>query len=251
MFFRKKTKTKGREGEVLPDKNEGPPDSHLPSGLCPRCGKQSSFEIAGSLPVTYDYESHYLDHEGRTDHDTLSQVSSLICRNCRQGVVVVEDQWIGEQPRRKGLKSGGEVYYKGVHWYPLPEMTPSTDIPSDSASAFAEAAAALAANCPRASAVMARRTLEAITVEKGEIEGSLAKRLRILDEKGVLHPSLAEWVKEVRLVGNVGAHFDPIQPVSMDDAKQLVNFLSELLKYLYELPAELKRRRSDNSPGSR
>jgi hypothetical protein len=90
---------------------------------------------------------------------------------------------------------------------------------------------------------MSRRTLEAITVEMGETKGSLAERLKNLSEKGVLHPSLSEWAKEVRLIGNKGAHFDPINEVSTDDAKQLLTFIKELLKFLYELPAELNRRR--------
>lgn len=52
MFEKSEPKRKGRRDEVLPPENEGLPDSHRPSGLCPRCGKQSSFDIAGSLPVT-------------------------------------------------------------------------------------------------------------------------------------------------------------------------------------------------------
>ena len=90
---------------------------------------------------------------------------------------------------------------------------------------------------------MARRTLEAITVDKGETTGILADRLKNLAAKGALVQTLADWAKEVRLVGNLGAHFDPIKNVSKDDAEQLVTFVRELLKYLYELPAELKRRR--------
>ena len=94
---------------------------------------------------------------------------------------------------------------------------------------------------------MARRTLEAIAVDKGELKGSLAEWLRALGVKGVLHPTLSEWAKEVRLVGNTGAHFDPIQQVSSEDAQQLINFVRELLRYLYELPAELARRRSPSA----
>jgi hypothetical protein len=126
-------------------------------------------------------------------------------------------------------------------------MQPSPDIPSEIADAFAESVTSLAANCPRASAVMARRTLEAITVDKGEVSGDLAGRLASLAAKGVLQPTLSDWAKEVRLVGNAGAHFDPIQKVSIDDARQLTDFVGELLKYLYELPSELARRRVGSS----
>lgn len=223
IFGRGKPKRKGPQGEILPEENEGLPDSHLPSGLCPRCGKQSSFENVGSLPVTFDYETYLQGRDGTHRHEQLNRVTSLICRHCRQGVVVVEEQWIGDQPRRQGF-SGGVISYRGIHWWPLPEMHPSPDIPTEIASAFAEAATALSANCPRASAVMARRTLEAITVDKGERNGTLAKRLERLAASGVLHPTLSDWAREVRLVGNIGAHFDPIEQVSMEDARQLVDF---------------------------
>jgi Domain of unknown function (DUF4145) len=57
---------------------------------------------------------------------------------------------------------------------------------------------------------MARRTLEAIAAEKGEVKGVLAERLKNLAASGVLVPRLADWAKEVRLVGNAGVHFDPM-----------------------------------------
>jgi hypothetical protein len=71
----------------------------------------------------------------------------------------------------------------------------------------------------------------------------LAVRLKNLAARGLLLPTLADWAKEVRLVGNIGAHFDPMDTVSKDDAEKLNTFVRELLRYLYELPAELARRK--------
>jgi len=242
-MFKSEAKRKGQRDEILPQENDGAPDSHRPSGLCPRCGKQSSFEIMGSLPVTFDYELFSTSRDGQSKPELIDRVTSLVCRHCKQGIVVIEEQWIGEHPKKK-QQSGGIESFRGIHWWPLPEAKLSSDVPANIASVFAEAVLTLSANCPRASAVMSRRTLEAITVEKGEMKGSLAERLANLGTKGVLHPTLSEWAKEVRLVGNVGAHFDPIEQVTIDDARQLVNFIRELLKFLYELPAELQKRRS-------
>lgn len=241
MFgFNRKTEI-GKRGEQLPETHEGLPDSHRPNGLCPRCGKQSSFDILGSLPVTFD--SFYLSHRDGTQQRTIiDRVSSLICRHCGHGVVVVEEEWVGDKPRTSG-SSSGEISFRGIHWWPLPESNLSSDIPEFISQAFSEALTCLTANCPRASAVMARRVLEAITVDKGEEKGTLVNRLATLSQKGVLLPTLADWAKEVRLIGNQGAHYDPLQPVNTEDAKQLLSFLRELLKYLYELPADLKRRR--------
>src|SRR5690606_31875959 len=120
---------------------------------------------------------------------------------------------------------GGAVSWRGFHWWPLAGAQLHAAIPPTIASAHNEAVVALSANCPRAAAVMARRTLEAIVVDKGETTGTLAERLNNLATKGQLHPSLVDWVKEVRLVGNLGAHFDPIDNVAPEDAKQLVSFI--------------------------
>jgi hypothetical protein len=90
---------------------------------------------------------------------------------------------------------------------------------------------------------MARRTLEAIALDQGEASGTLVQKLKKLADRQVLQPTLAEWSKEVRLIGNAGAHYDPINDVAHSDAVQLVEFVQELLRYLYVLPHELNKRR--------
>lgn len=241
-LFRNKNTVEGSRGEELPAPHEGLPDSHTLSGLCPRCGKQSSFENIGSLPATFD-SSYIVQHNGERTPTLIDRVSSLVCRHCHQAVIVIEEEWVGDLPKKEQTQ-GGMISYRGIYWWPLPESNLSVDIPEEIRDAFAEANTCLLANCPRASAVMARRVLEAITVEKGETKGTLVERLNTLSSKGTLHPTLSDWSREVRLIGNKGAHFDPIQSVTKDDAKQLILFIRELLKYLYELPAELSRRRS-------
>ena len=179
----------------------------------------------------------------------MDQTSVLHCRNCHQGVVVVEEQRIGDRSWRKGKEErAGEITWRGIHWWPAAETHVSTDVPTQIAEVFQEAVQAQHAGCPRAAAVMARRTLEEITVDRGEVKGPLVERLENLASKGVLLPTLADWSKEVRLVGNAGAHFDPINSVKAKDAEDLISFVRELLRYLYDLPADLARRRE--LPGS-
>jgi Domain of unknown function (DUF4145) len=237
----------GKMGEKLPEKHEGLPDSTHPYGLCPRCQKQSSFDVVSTQAITFDSEIFSVSRGGEATPYHIDQVSVLYCRNCRQGIVVVEEQLVEgrswREPRTAGGAMGGAITWRGIHWWPAAGAEVSGDVPSDIAAVFEEGVRALHAECPRASAVMARRTLEAITVNKGETSGVLADRLKNLATRGVLQPTLFDWAKEVRLVGNVGAHFDPINNVSKEDAKELVSFVRELLRYLYELPGELARRK--------
>jgi hypothetical protein len=242
-MFGGKKRSVGKTGEKLPEQHEGLPDSTLPHGLCPRCQKQSSFDIAGTQAVTFDPEVIIVEHGGAGTPAAVDQVSILHCRNCKQGIVVVEEQRIDDRSWRERATGGGTITWRGIHWWPIAEAQVSADVPPQIADIFQEAVRCAYASCPRASAVMARRTLEAITVDKGESTGVLADRLKKLAARGVLLPTLADWAKEVRLVGNVGAHFDPINTVSKEDAEQLNKFVRELLRYLYELPAELARRK--------
>lgn len=237
-----KNKATGKRGEPMPASNEGPPDSTRPSGLCPRCEKQSSFDYVHSLPLTFD--GGYIIGRGEPNTPTFNERSTvLICRHCNQGIAVLEEQWTGDH-RSVENKGGGSVTWRGFHWWPLVGGSLHQAVPVSIASAFQEAVQALSANCPRAAAVMARRTLEAITIDKGETTGTLAQRLNNLASKGLLHATLADWSKEVRLIGNVGAHFDPINDVSATDSRQLNDFIRELVKFLYVLPFDLNARRA-------
>lgn len=239
MFGRKTTT--GKRGEPLPENHEGPPDSTNPAGLCPRCEKQSSFDYVGSLPLTFD-GGYILGRGDEGNTPTFTERSTvLICRNCHQGVAVLEEQVIGG--KRAGERRSGTITWKGFHWWPLVGSTVHKAVPTEIADTFHEAVLALSANCPRAAAVMARRTLEAIAVDQGETSGTLAQRLSKMSSRGLLHQTLADWAKEVRLVGNVGAHFDPMQTVAHEDARQLIDFIRELAKFIYVLPFELKERR--------
>lgn len=240
-FFRK-SKAIGKRGEPLPEQHDGSPDSNHPSGLCPRCNKQSSFELIGSLPLTFN-GNYVVSRDGQNYPDHHERASVLICRHCQQGVVVLEEEWCGDMPSIKN-SGGGNIWWKGFHWWPLGGGLLHKSVPPDISDAFHEANLCLSANCPRAAAVMARRTLEAIAADKGEKSGTLAEQLSRMARNGLLHQTLADWSKEVRLVGNKGAHFDPLESVSMADAKQLVEFIRELAKYLYVLPHELNERRN-------
>ena len=240
MFGRKKTS--GKHGEPMPENHEGSPDSTHPAGLCPRCEKQSSFDPVGPLPLTFD-GNYAVERDGQQTPTFHQRAVVLICRNCHQGVVVLEEQWVGEH-RAIERKGGGSVSWKGFHWWPLVGGTLHQAVPTPITGAYNEAALALSANCPRAAAVMARRTLEAIAADKGETSGDLAKRLANMTAKGLLYPTLADWSKEVRLIGNVGAHFDPINDVSPTDARQLIGFIRDLTNYLYGLPFDLNERRA-------
>lgn len=238
-FFKKETK--GQRGEALPEDNTGLPDSSNPNGLCPRCNKQSSFDILGSLPATYN-SSYTISNSGQKNRTLIDIVTSMECRNCRQPVVVIEQEFVGDTPSNQ-KHSGGYVNYRGLFWWPFQGMSLSSEIPEAIQNILREAKISFSAQCYRASAVMSRRTLEAITVDKGENQGVLANRIKNLIAKGILDKNLGDWATEIRLLGNSGAHFDPINDIQKHDAEQIILFIEELIKYVYVMPSEIAKRR--------
>jgi Domain of unknown function (DUF4145) len=240
-FFRNKKTEKGQRNEDLPESNEEFPDSDKPYGLCPRCNKQSSFDILGSLPATFD--SGIIVHQnGTNSRDFYDRVTSFQCRNCQQPVIVLEEQFINDKPRREGM-TGGTINWRGFFWWPFFSLKMNEVIPIEIQEILKEAKITYSTECYRSSAVMSRRTLEAIATDKGENKGVLAKRIQNLIDKGILDKNLGEWATEIRLIGNSGAHYDPINEVNKADANQIILFIEELIKYLYIMPSEIEKRR--------
>ena len=244
-FFNRKNTEKGQRKEDLPEQNDGFPDSEKPYGLCPRCNKQSSFDSLGNLPATFSSAirvSQYIENQ-RVFYD---RVTALECRNCNQPVIVIEEEYAGGKPVKDG-NSSGSVSWKGFFWWPFSNIKLSQDVPEKIQKILQEAIITYSTQCYRASAVMSRRALEAITVDKGESNGVLSKRIKNLKNNGILDKNLGDWATEIRLIGNTGAHFDPIDDVDKEDANQIILFIEELVKYIYVMPAEIAKRRNKKS----
>jgi len=240
----------GDRGEAVREANpETLPDSRDPSGPCPRCGRISNFHHVGDLPVSFG-TGYTMSHDGTRRPEELDRVSVLVCLGCHQGTTVIEEQWVGDHPARQGIGTGGTITWRGVHWWPVPGSADLDEaIPPALRAAYQEATRALAARAPRAAAVMLRRTVEGIVRDKGDeaalkaLEKSLAAALGSMADSRHLDGSLADWATEVRIAGNVGAHFDPMDDVSEEEAENLSRLTRQLLHYVYEMPAQIRRSR--------
>lgn len=260
--FSREPKPKGERGETLPESNpDTPPDSTDPTGVCPRCGERSSFEVGPSHPVSFDGGVSVMSAAvgGASVAKELDRVTILLCRNCNQGVLVVEEEWIGDHPGREGIKGGGVVTWRGIHWWPAPGAADlDASVPLALREAFIEGIRAHGAKAPHAAAVMFRRTVEGIVRDKGNAEavrqldnGDLPGALFHMNKAGILDKTLYEWTLEIRALGNSGGHFDLFESVSVEQSQQLVNAARALLRYIYEEPARMQRVRQSrtSSPG--
>lgn len=211
------------------------PDSFDPTGPCPHCGRTSNYSYEGSF---------HLAIQGIQPEVGINQASLLRCMGCKKGVMVVEEL----------TSLAPSTKWKGIYWWPTPgalDLDPA--IPEPIGHAYSEGMRCLSVQCPSAAAVMFRRGLEAIVTDRGSKEAqqaltkSLSRALTQMATDHTLEPSIVEWAKEIRLVGNVGAHFDPLSRVEIQDAEDLGRLVRQILTYLYELPARVSRSRMRRS----
>lgn len=153
--------------------------------------------------------------------------NAISCPRCA-GVVLIEDR--GPQESR-----------------PLPKsVEPSTardegvqHLPDDVRDYYQDARRVLDAGVPDAAAVQLRRTLEAATAHFGIDDGPLFKRIKELITQGLVTKSFGGVLDHVRAVGNIGAHASDAR-VDEATAHRIFDFTTQVLKNLFEIPAELK-----------
>lgn len=238
----------------LPKKPEEElPDATFPYGPCPRCGRHSNFTALDALPLTYSPNSFHVGQDGQHVPDVIDRVAVLKCTGCHNNVAVVEQQCIGGIAWRDSRQNtGGLQEWQGIHWWPAPGMTDNDpDVPEAVRSAIAEGTRSLAVRAPRAAVVMFRGGLAEIVSDRGSAaaqqKNSLYAQLKQMSDEHALDPSLSEWAKEIRVLGNAGAHPNQLQPVEMGDAKALERLMDSLVEYLYRVPAKLARSRAARS----
>lgn len=132
--------------------------------------------------------------------------------------------------------------------YPTPLPKPVDErIPDSIRKDFKEAQKCFSIGAFRAAGVMARRALQNCCLDKGAKEkDNLEKQISWLFEQGIITKDLKEWAHEVRLTGNDAAHpkkSEEDQPVTEEDAKEILDLLEQFTNVLYVAPAIAEERR--------
>lgn len=93
-----------------------------------------------------------------------------------------------------------------------------------------------------ASVLCCRKLLMNIAVSKGAKEGlKFIEYVEYLAAKNYIPPGGDEWVDHIRKKGNEATH--EIVMMAKVDAEELIDFISMLLKFIYEFPAKMKRKK--------
>ena len=97
-------------------------------------------------------------------------------------------------------------------------------------------------HAPDAAAVMAGSAVDAMLKDLGYTDGTLYARIDKARDEHLLTQGMADWAHEVRLGSNRPRHADENRPhVSVDEAKQSVEFAEALGQFLFVLTARTRR----------
>lgn len=120
------------------------------------------------------------------------------------------------------------------------------NIPDKVLSVFEEAITCHADQCYIASAIMIRKTLEEICIDRGATGDNLKKRIQALSSRIVIPKELFEGMDELRLLGNDAAHFESriFDKISKEEVEVGIEFTKEILKAVYQYAHLLNKLRS-------
>ncbi|HVR72937.1 MAG TPA: DUF4145 domain-containing protein [Planctomycetota bacterium] len=131
-------------------------------------------------------------------------------------------------------------------WY-FPQYVPdrqySDDVPAQVAEDARDAHRCHAIGAWRAMAAMARRAIQGACNDKGAPDERLVDQIDWLEGERIITPQMKDVAHRIRLGGNVGAHpdRDGLEDVDEDDSQDLLEFLEDFIKYVYEIPERLAK----------
>jgi len=155
--------------------------------------------------------------------------SVVQCPDCA-GITVIE---------HTDDKMGGDLAFRS---YPADRESELEvgHLPDEVGRFYGNAQRALSTGLPDSTAVELRRTIEAAAAHFGVKERVLADSIKELTKRGLVTKPFSDVLTHIRLVGNQGAHVADV-PVPAEAAEQTLRFTTQLLRNLFEIPAELKQ----------
>jgi hypothetical protein len=107
---------------------------------------------------------------------------------------------------------------------------------------YNEARKCMTCNAFTGAVLCCRKLLMNIAVAKGAEEGlKFIEYVEYLASKNYVPPDGQEWVDHIRKKGNEATH--EIAIMVREDAEDLITFIEMLLKFIYEFPERIKKKR--------
>lgn len=160
--------------------------------------------------------------------------------------------WYGQR-KCPNVKCNGHIFFiadtSGNLVKTYPGLRVSFDkerIPDRIKNTFDEALTCHSNNCFISAAIMIRKTLEEICLDKDSKGDNLFKRIENLKTKIVLPAELIDGMHELRLLGNDAAHIEAntFEAIGKEELEISIEFTKEILKAVYQYESLLEKLRS-------
>ena len=173
--------------------------------------------------------------------DTELEEQAFTCDHCRR--VIVRTRRLGYPEVDDWTGGEGRTVF-GEEWTPRSrEERDFEDVPAHIAIAATEATLCLSVGAFRAVGSLARAVLEATAKDRDAAGSSLEGRIDALHTADEIRRHTRDQAHEVRLFGNDMAHGDFVDPVSREEAEEILELMAEVLDEVYQSPSRLARRR--------
>lgn len=186
---------------------------------CPFCDERGNFSI-----------EHHAEKKKANSSKVLN-FDTLKCGNCAGYVMVL---W--------SVDNYGGLHNYRVLPYPLKISRAPEYWPPAVQRHWIQAHRTLADENWDAAVTMARSALQAALRNKKAIGDNLFDEIENLTSKGILHPIMKDWATEIRVLARASAHpgKDMDIAASPEDASDIVEFMDNLLTYLYDFPKQIQ-----------
>lgn len=190
--------------------------------ICAFCGKEGNFEII-------DHLERKKAGSGRKvlNYDTLK------CGNCGNFMFAF---WSAAE---YGHGSGAMHSYRVLPWHQSTTTHPK-HWPADIGRYWIEARRSIEGKNWTAAALMARSAVQLVSRKSNAVGKNLKQEIDDLADKGLILPIMKDWSHEVRELANEGTHPQPGSTGTDEkDAKDVVEFLTFLMRVMYDLPQQI------------
>jgi Domain of unknown function (DUF4145) len=200
---------------------------------CAHCGNKSIQTVLCRQPYK---EKYYSEDGDSSEADALYILAK--CETCAEVTLYSKDIELGLD----------EEMVFGSRLYP-PLLEGMTGVPKGVRTILEEAERVKKIS-PIAYAVLTRRLLEEICLERGLKGKTLAKNLSELANRGDIPPVIAEATSLLRLIGNAGAHASD-KEITIPQVWAMEHFVTVVLEYLYVAPQRIKEFKSSFASADR
>lgn len=132
------------------------------------------------------------------------------------------------------------------HWPPPTAWVPgeAAGVPDPIWADYSEASVSRSVHAFKATAVLCRRAVQGVAIDKGvKRRATPQTQIDAMEKRRLVTPVLKDAAHQIRVFGAAGAHpgKDGLDAVTEEEADAALQFMEELLDHIYRLPERLKK----------